>query len=62
MVVLKVWLDWDSGAYETVTDRPPSHGRAIEVEMSEEDFREYEMTLRRYREWQTRLEKMRKGE
>jgi hypothetical protein len=61
MVVLKVWHDWDSGAYETVSDHPPSHGRRIVSEMSEEDFRDYEAVLKRYREWQDRLEKMRKG-
>ena len=57
---MKVWHDWDSGPYETVSKERPRYG-GIASEMSEEDFQDYETVLKRYREWQDRLRKMRKG-
>ena len=56
--MMKVWLDWDSGPYETVSDKPISHGTPAEI--SEEDWQDYQEVIRRYDRWQNRLEKMRK--
>jgi hypothetical protein len=56
---MKVWHDWDSGPYETVSDVEPSHGQKVWSEMSEEDWRGYQKVLAQYELWQERLEKTR---
>ena len=56
---MKVWLDWDSGPYETVSDKPTYSG--VPAEISEDEWRDYQEIIRRYDEWQKRLEQMRKG-
>lgn len=57
---MKVWHDWDSGTYDTISDKPLAHGPRIVSEMSEEDYADYQVVLKRYNEWQKRLAKMRK--
>jgi hypothetical protein len=59
---MKVWHDWDSGPYETISDKPLLYIKAVESEMTEEEYLEYEQVLARYTEWQKRLRKMRKRE
>ena len=60
-VDMKVWLDCDSGMYETVSAKPPSSGKAVEGEMTEAEYREYQQVLTSYTAWQDRLECMRKN-
>jgi hypothetical protein len=54
---MKVWLDWDSGTYESVSDEPTMLG--IEAELSEEEWRDWQEVSRRYAEWQDKLERLR---
>lgn len=54
---MKVWLDWDSGPYETVSEQQ-FYG-AVEAELSDEDWRDYQELVKHYDAWQKRLQGMR---
>lgn len=57
---MRVWHDWDSGPYETVSDVEPCFGQKVCSEMTEADWKEYQRVLAQYDYWQQRLEKARK--
>jgi hypothetical protein len=56
---MRVWLDWDSGPYETVSKEP--HTGAVEVDMSPQGYDTYMQVLESYVAWQNLLQKMRKN-
>ena len=54
---MKVWLDCDSGMYETVSDH--QHHGGVEAELSREEWEEYKEAVRLWDKWQKRLRQMR---
>jgi hypothetical protein len=58
--MIKVWHDWDSGPYETISLRKHHSIEQASSEMSEADYQDYLEVMRRYDEWQERLSKLRK--
>jgi hypothetical protein len=58
MTIIKVWHDWDSGPYETISTK--KIGNHPHSEMLETDYQEYQEVLRRYDYWQKKLYEIRK--
>jgi hypothetical protein len=56
---MKVWHDWDSGPYETVTNKEPTYAKCVSSEMTEQEWQEWNRILAHYKSWQDWFHKKR---